>query len=416
MENRQHAPEPSTVVVPPTGMTPRKQFVQDIADRKIRGFRATIDETGKYFDPVYQSNRSLAASIAADYRDRFLIELIQNAYDAHSAGALDGRIEITLDRRWGTSGTLFVANSGEPFAEENVIGMCDMGLSPKPLGESIGNKGLGFRSVVQVTDAPRIYSQCPDSIGKEIFSGFCFRFAEPEDLAGLIEDQRHLQLAKEDLPIFHVPIWIDTQSNVIRAFAGVAFSTVIELPLRDEDALGAALAEIERLRTQQVPLLLFLNRISSVKIRIIDAAGCVETEFAFSRSHQLLPATDMELSRVDLGEAGTFLVARQGVPESTIRDAISVGVSRRELNEHWKGWKGEGEVAVAARLDSTVVSPRLYTSLPLGEQATAPFSGHLHGTFFPLVQPKKLGCRCPTQRSASKGGEQARRQHNTPSC
>ena len=390
MENILHAQGPSDVVAAPTVATPQNQFIQQIAARKIRSFRGTIDDEGKYLDPVYQSNRSLAASIASDYRDRFLIELIQNAYDAQPFGALDGRIEIALDMRWGDSGTLFIANSGCPFVKENVTGLCDIGLSGKPLGESIGNKGLGFRSVVQITDAPRVYSQCPVAAGEKSFSGFCFRFAEPGDLSELIDDQRHLQLAKEDLPIFHVPIWVDAQSDVVCAFAEAGFSTVIELPLRDEDALRAALGEVACLRAQQAPLLLFLNRISSVIVRTIDSSGQVESEFAFGRSHQLLPAPDMELYRVDLGEAGIFLVARQGVPESTIKEAISSGISRRELNEHWEGWRGEGEVAVAARLDSTVASPRLYTSLPMGEQASAPFSGHLHGTFFPSSSRKSL--------------------------
>ena len=84
-------------------------YIKELASRKIRGFRGTIDEHGQYLDEVYQSNSSLTANIASDYRDRFLSELIQNAYDAHPVGTRDGRLEIILDMRICEHGTLFVA-------------------------------------------------------------------------------------------------------------------------------------------------------------------------------------------------------------------------------------------------------------------------------------------------------------------
>ena len=110
------------------------EYVEQLASRKIRAFRGTIDEHGEYLDDVYQSNSSLTSNIASDYRDRFLIELIQNAYDAHPVGTRNGRIEITLDMCGGETGTLSVANRGLPFAEEDVKDLCDIGLSRKPLG------------------------------------------------------------------------------------------------------------------------------------------------------------------------------------------------------------------------------------------------------------------------------------------
>ena len=100
--------------------SPQREYVEQLASRKVRAFRGTIDEHGEYLDDVYQSNSSLTSNIASDYRDRFLIELIQNAYDAHPVGTRNGRIEITLDMCGGETGTLFVANKGLPFAEEDV--------------------------------------------------------------------------------------------------------------------------------------------------------------------------------------------------------------------------------------------------------------------------------------------------------
>ncbi len=373
-----------------TVKSPQRQYIKELASRKIQGFQGTIDEHGEYLDNVYRSNRSLAASIASDYRNRFLIELVQNAYDAHPVGTQDGIIDITLVKHSGESGTLFIANKGHPFAEDNVRSLCDIGLSQKPLDASIGNKGLGFRSVIQITDTPRIYSQCPDDPGENRFSGFCFRFAEPKDYSDLIDNLQHRKLARSDLPIFHLPVCIDKQNDAISGYAKAGFSTVIELPLRDADSERMVRDEINHLREQKVPLLLFLNRVASLIVRVIDGTGQSETEFTFTRSEEQFPTTEMELSRVCLKDAGQFLVARQSVPEATMNYAIRMGISSGELNEYWERWSGDGEVAVALRLDSNVVSPRLYTFLPMGEQAVAPFPGYLHGSFSPSSNRKSL--------------------------
>ncbi|MDE0417763.1 MAG: hypothetical protein OXI95_12635 [bacterium] len=366
------------------------QYVSNLADRKIRGFQGTIDEHGEYLDSIYQSNRSLSASIASDYRDRFLLELIQNAYDAHLIGTQGGQIELTLDKSAGRAGTLLVANGGRPFAEANVKSLCDIGLSQKPLGESIGNKGLGFRSVVQITDAPVIYSQCLSNPEKSHFSGFCFRFAGTSDYQEMISDAAHLRLALRDLPIFHVPVWVERQSEVIRGYAAAGFSSVIELPLRDSDALDAAEREINHLAEQNVPILLFLDRISALTVRIVGSTGLVEREFVFIRNEESITTTGIRMALVNLGEVGRFLVAREIVPEATMKKAIKVGIKRKELNEYWVDWAGEGDVAVAVRLGSNLTSSRLYAFLPLGEQAVAPFLGYLHGSFAPSSNRRNL--------------------------
>ena len=81
------------------GSIVQRAMIEQLAANKIRGFQGTIGDNGEYLDEVYQSNASLTANVASDYRDRFLIELIQNAYDAHPVETRDGRIEITLDLR-----------------------------------------------------------------------------------------------------------------------------------------------------------------------------------------------------------------------------------------------------------------------------------------------------------------------------
>src|SRR6266545_7321438 len=61
-----------------------------------------------------RSGKAFVGQVARDYGDRFLLELIQNSYDAELPGAA-GRIAIVLDLREPPYGVLYFANSGAPF-------------------------------------------------------------------------------------------------------------------------------------------------------------------------------------------------------------------------------------------------------------------------------------------------------------
>ena len=85
------------------------------------------------------------------YAQRQLFELMQNAADAMRGG--DGRCEIVL-----TDHTLYVANSGAPLTPHGVETLMAAHLSSKR-DDQIGRFGLGFKSVLAVTDSPQIYSR-----------------------------------------------------------------------------------------------------------------------------------------------------------------------------------------------------------------------------------------------------------------
>src|SRR5439155_16452204 len=57
-----------------------------------------------------------------------------------------------------TEDLLAVANAGLPFDSLGIERITSMGVSPKDASETIGNKGVGFKAVYQVTNAPEIYS------------------------------------------------------------------------------------------------------------------------------------------------------------------------------------------------------------------------------------------------------------------
>src|SRR5205823_4899956 len=127
---------------------------------------------------------SQEAQISNDYRGRLVYELLQNADDAMSGHAtLDDRIVFRL-----TDDALWVGNSGRPLNEPDVKGLCGIGASSK--GEaadhrraSIGHKGMGFKSVLEITAAPEVISD-----------DYAFRMADEfsrRPIDGLMEELGH---------------------------------------------------------------------------------------------------------------------------------------------------------------------------------------------------------------------------------
>jgi hypothetical protein len=357
------------------------EWIVSFAEDLLKAFSGTIALDGSYRSRIYQSTRSVSEHIAADYGSRFLLELIQNAYDALADGPGQGRIRIVWNREEGEHGTLYIANDGRPFERRNVRALCEVGLSDKPPGHSIGNKGLGFRSVSYVTDDPQIFSAL-DPANRGPYAGHCFRFATRADLKILLPDPVHLEKALTDLPRFHVPMPAGPQNEEVCAAAADGFVTCIRLPLRDATAASALASEIETFRTATAPVHLFLPRLKALEFRVESSAG---SSFVLSRSHRPLElpgfAVRDEAAVVDLGSEGSYFVVSASVPESEVKEAIERSVVANQVHSSWHAWEGPGELALAFRLDGAL-QPRLYTHLPMAATAGAPLPGHLHASFF----------------------------------
>lgn len=89
-------------------------------------------------DAVAAYNREL--ELSKEYNGRQLLEMIQNADDA---GAKTMRISLDYEKR-----LLIIDNDGEPFSYEGIKSIMIANLSSKITTTYIGNKGLGFRSVL----------------------------------------------------------------------------------------------------------------------------------------------------------------------------------------------------------------------------------------------------------------------------
>lgn len=106
----------------------------------IKKLIATYAKTYKDNPSIMLSGYGQENQTVADYNGRQILELMQNADDAKSE-----IIAIQLDTE---KQLLSIANNGTAFSLEGVESLMYTGLSTKNKVEFIGNKGLGFRSIL----------------------------------------------------------------------------------------------------------------------------------------------------------------------------------------------------------------------------------------------------------------------------
>ncbi|GAA3376788.1 DUF3883 domain-containing protein [Streptomyces sannanensis] len=355
------------------------------------GFRAAVRALTRRRVEIYrdaggtwrfaESLKSVSEDTAQEYEGRTILELVQNGHDALGQAAL-GRIAVLAVTRE-DGGVLYVANEGAVFTEENFRAITELALSSKAAGEGIGNKGLGFRSVLQLTDWPEIYSKSsPDS---RVFDGYCFRFARPEDVRALVDDPALAARVIEDISPLALPVPADVTDPVLKELAEDGYSTVVRLPLRDRHAWGLAVAQAEDMVNGEAPLLLFLDRVAELLVEVRDGSDTVFRQ-ALSRSERtsdlVTAGENNSVREIDLAEAGRYLLARRTLDPEALSGAISRSVQAREIDAAWDNWDAEAWVAVALRLDVPLTHGRMYTFLPMAEGVHAPFPGHAHAPFF----------------------------------
>ena len=88
------------------------------------------------------------------YAHRQLFELVQNSADAVSDAPDGTSVLIRLTERF-----LYCADDGSPIDEDGVVALMFSRLSPKRGTDQIGRFGLGFKSVLKVTDTPEFFSR-----------------------------------------------------------------------------------------------------------------------------------------------------------------------------------------------------------------------------------------------------------------
>lgn len=328
---------------------------------------------------VYRDLKGMCERVSDSYRDRVVVELLQNAHDAHPARALPGRIRIALDPDEGVHGTLYVANEGAGFTQPNFDALCSPTLTTKNVNEAIGNKGVGFLSVFQVSSHPEVYSRLSDT--STTLDGFCFAFATDGTLRTFLDTEglgHHAEQIIASMPRLYLACPSSSFPIAVQKLDAERFATVIRLPLKSDDALAAVQRQLALLSAETPPVQLFLPRIKELSVSVDPAKEATVLE----RHFEVLEARDD--TRLLKARCGTrsFIVAEKTIPHRTMLEIILRDIAAEALPEEWEDWTGDAIISVAVALDGEPLEPRLYNFLPMGEGAKAPFSGYLDAPFF----------------------------------
>lgn len=337
---------------------------------------------------VYRSLKKLSALIGSEYGDRVLYELLQNAHDAHVDGPAEVAVRLVVENE--ASGELFVANGGCGFTRENLQAVRNIANSTKEIGEGIGNKGVGFRSVEALTEDPHIYSCRGPAAVRDLFNGYCFRFATPEEIRARLAQTRLAPAAETvaaAMPRYLAAVPVDEQPEAVCTFARKGFATVVRLPLRSKESVALARRQVDELITSDAPVLLFLERISALEVTIEEAhlprsirLTRVIDELAGYSPRQPQHRTAI----VTLGPGRQrWLLVRRTLQKEAVIGAVRSSIPYDAGLRPWLDWRGDASVAVATPLDGPGLSrPRLYTFLPMGADAASPCFAHVDAPFF----------------------------------
>lgn len=216
----------------------RVQVENDLRESALK----SLDERGSAQELVRQQ-----------YTGRYPFELLQNANDASRDTGTRGRAHFLL-----TDTALIVADNGSGFGDKQVEAICSLGRSSKGPGESVGHKGLGFKSVGEITDHPQIVS----ALSSFQFNGERVSAAVSELLGPLPRRQK--------LPIYAFPFAVEQgdlrpDAAAIERLRTRGFTTVIRLPFRD--GVERSTVENHLLENLASRLLLFLPHVDHLELQ-----------------------------------------------------------------------------------------------------------------------------------------------------
>lgn len=290
-----------------------------------------------------QEDVSQESQVAHDYRGRLVYELLQNADDALVGVTTTG--DRALFRL--TDNELWVANTGRAFTEADVRGLCGLGASSKaqsdgPKRASIGHKGLGFKSVLEITEAAEAYSETVSfRLGRE------HAYESVGALWGALDrgNVRGVPAMRfpSAIPEAH-PVWVELRS--------AGFHSAFRFPFHGKVTAEQKSALANQLLTLPMTTVLFLKNLEEVVIEVKTSEAHSERQWLLER-HRVTEAgvelcgglTESGLFRVDLvnrdGDGDRYWVAHNA--------DVEIGDHRDGLTG--PAWEGVdiSEVSVAVR-------------------------------------------------------------------
>lgn len=207
--------------------------------------RNTIEKISANFIAEAVASPNLLADMAAmekymaeSYSGRVFVELLQNADDCKSKKIYVKEV----------AGNIMFANDGYPFNENDVVAISRSGSSNKKRGETIGYRGVGFKSTTYLTDEIIIYSD-----------GTYFTFSK-EICA------KKLAMPINSIPMIRIPLLLENVdyriANEVKELKDKGYNTVFVF-------MHARIKEfLEEIKQVNTGMFIFLNNIEQCHIEM----------------------------------------------------------------------------------------------------------------------------------------------------
>lgn len=330
-----------------------KQYVKIIYDEFIE----KITKIGEYRELTTRCNR-LDADMKG-YHGREIFELLQNADDAYQKSINDGNkpdedLKVNISYK---NDILTISNTGTVFNKEGILSIVQGNDSTKH-GGYIGNKGTGFRSILNWADKIEILSGYFNvEFSKKIANDVFDEIKDKEQIAKQLADNPNLHI-----PMLNVPKYIENEEKEH------SDTTIIIYIDREKNNDNSSVSN--QLKDINMRILLFLPNIKEIAIQ-------TEENSIIYRKTSILCNENIDLStlyeQVELEKIDN---------ESIIKESFYVFHKKYEnFNIHQKHMGHNLYMSIAVPTEyETFKEDHLYTYFPLLE-TYSPFKCLLHATY-----------------------------------
>jgi hypothetical protein len=232
-------------------MHPSTTVLQQLRRDRLESYRHSPQDIQAHFNDEGQ--------IQSDHHRRFVYELIQNADDAlGDASGLGQRRRVRFELR---DDALIVANNGRPIDEDDVCALCTMSYTTKSARDdrraSIGHKGKGFSSVMEITDNPRVYS-----------TEHSFEFDRQRSRAEIEALLEELGDVSDDIgiPLMRLPFEPQATPAAVKTLFEEGFGTVFCFPLPTDEDPDLRYEVAETLQALDANTIVFLRHLDELEI------------------------------------------------------------------------------------------------------------------------------------------------------
>ncbi|AQQ55311.1 DUF3883 domain-containing protein [Planococcus lenghuensis] len=190
---------------------------------------------------LFSDMAAMETYMAESYGERVFIEMLQNADDARAT-------TFYITER---NGHVFIANNGKPFDEIDVKSICRSGASEKKRGETIGYRGVGFKSTTHLSNTIYIHSnECTFSFSKSLAA-----------INLEVKDEKQV-------PTIRIPFLVDSVEDEIQ-------ETLVDLKRKGFTTIFVFYKARKEILLQEVDLIdadyfLFLRNIRNVNIDVAN--------------------------------------------------------------------------------------------------------------------------------------------------